>query len=246
MKVISKIKTKSTSTIGKNVIMVAIFAMAMAFLETAVVIYLRELYYPEGFQFPLTSMDSSILKVELFRELATLIMLASIAYFAGSNNSQKFAYFLLSFAIWDLFYYVFLKVFISWPASVFTWDILFLLPSVWVGPVLAPLILSGLMIVLSLLILKTNANGRFPISRKEWAFLLLSSILLIVGFTYEYITTYLSNTNVGSLHDFALQYIPQSFNWFIFSLGLLGLVYGISSYHHRYKKLQELKLKQLF
>jgi len=36
-----------------NFLIVAIFAIAMAFLESAVVVYLRALYYPDGVIFPL-------------------------------------------------------------------------------------------------------------------------------------------------------------------------------------------------
>jgi membrane protein implicated in regulation of membrane protease activity len=57
------------------------------------------------------------------------------------------------FAIWDIFYYIFLWLLIGWPESFFTWDILFLLPVTWVGPVLAPVINSLTMIVLAGLIL---------------------------------------------------------------------------------------------
>ena len=61
-------------------------------------------------------------------------MLLAVAYIAGGNGPQRFGYFLLSFGIWDVFYYVFLKVLIGWPESLLTWDVLFLIPLTWVGP----------------------------------------------------------------------------------------------------------------
>jgi len=38
-------------------------------------------------------------------------MLVSIGIIAGSNSIQKFAYFLYGFGVWDIFYYVGLKLF---------------------------------------------------------------------------------------------------------------------------------------
>ena len=40
-----------------------LYAVAMGYLEAAVVVYLRAIYYPEGFSFPLKPMDAGILGV---------------------------------------------------------------------------------------------------------------------------------------------------------------------------------------
>ena len=72
-----------TNSLRANLFYVAIFAMAMAFLETAVVIYLRKIYYPEGFVFPLQPIGQDIIITELFRELATMLMLLSIGWIAS-------------------------------------------------------------------------------------------------------------------------------------------------------------------
>ncbi len=94
-------------TTYKKITTVILFAIAMGFLEAAVVIYLRALYYPTGFQFPLKTMDQHLAMVEILREFATVIMLLGVASLAGRNKLQSFAYFNLAFAIWDLFYYLF-------------------------------------------------------------------------------------------------------------------------------------------
>ena len=47
----------------------------MGLLEAVVVVYLRELYYPAGFAFPLASMSKRIYITELLREVATIVML---------------------------------------------------------------------------------------------------------------------------------------------------------------------------
>ncbi len=85
-------------------------------------------------------------------------MLASVGIAAERNNIQRFTYFIISFAVWDIFYYVFLKLFLNWPESLLTWNILFLIPVTWVGPVIAPVILSALMIVLGLMLLVKNTK----------------------------------------------------------------------------------------
>ena len=130
-----------------KIIWISVFAVAFAAVESAVVVYLRALYYPEGFSLPLKIFGRNHLWVELARELATMVMLASVAVLTGSNRWQRFAYFLISFGVWDIFYYVWLKVMINWPSSIFDWDILFLLPVPWIGPVIAPVLVSFFMIL---------------------------------------------------------------------------------------------------
>ena len=85
---------------------VTIFAIAMGFLEAVVVVYLRKLYYPNGFNFPLKGfIDPSIISIEWVREFATIVMLITIAMLAGKKLYERFAYFIYVFAIWDIFYY---------------------------------------------------------------------------------------------------------------------------------------------
>ena len=91
----------------KTLFWVTFFSIAMGFLESAVVIYLRRMYYPHGFSFPLQPMPHDIAIVEIWREAATIIMLLAIGILAGRKPSEKFAWFVISFAVWDIFYYVF-------------------------------------------------------------------------------------------------------------------------------------------
>ena len=126
---------------------VTFFAIAMGYLEAIVVAYLRALYYPNGFNFPLANLvQSEILLIEWVREFATIVMLVTVAMLAGKKFFERSAYFIFAFAVWDIFYYVFLKVILDWPASLFTWDVLFLIPWPWVGPVITPVLCSLLMI----------------------------------------------------------------------------------------------------
>ncbi|MBL7138880.1 MAG: hypothetical protein ISS17_08905, partial [Bacteroidales bacterium] len=130
-------------------LLITLFAIAMGFLESAVVVYLRAIYYPEGFAFPLKIIEGPVATTEILREAATLIMLITVAILAARRWIIRFAWFIYIFAIWDIFYYIFLWLLLGWPESLLTWDILFLIPTTWVGPVLAPVINSLTMIALA-------------------------------------------------------------------------------------------------
>jgi hypothetical protein len=146
--------------IVETIVEVFIFAVAFAFVESAVVVYLRALYYPSGFVFPLRTMSPQIVQIELVREAATIVMLASAGMLAGSSRWSRFGFFMFAFGIWDIFYYVWLKVLLNWPATIFDWDILFLLPMPWIGPVIAPVTISLLMIISALIIIQRENVGR--------------------------------------------------------------------------------------
>jgi len=114
----------------------------MGYLEAAVVVYLRAIYYPEGFSFPLKPMDPGILGVEIGREAATVVMIFAVAWAAARSRWQTLIGFALVFGVWDIAYYVGLKILLGWPASPFELDVLFLIPIVWVGPVWAPSLIA--------------------------------------------------------------------------------------------------------
>src|ERR1700741_38835 len=165
-----------------------LFAIAMGFLETSVVVYLRKLYYPNGFGFPLIPIESSIAVTESWREAATVIMLLGAGILTGKDKLSRFAYFIYAFAIWDIFYYVFLKLLLNWPESLFTWDILFLIPVPWVGPVIAPCIISMTMILLAVLIVyyqSKSYSGSF--TKTPFLLLLSGAFVCVYGFCYDYI-----------------------------------------------------------
>ena len=186
--------------ISKTLLIVSLFSTAMAFLETTVVVYLRELYYPEGFDFPLKMMDFKIGIIEFFREAATMLMILTVAMLTGKTLNQRFAAFIYIFAIWDIFYYVFLYVTLGWPSSFMTWDILFLIPTTWVGPVLAPVINSIMMIVLAWGILYAERKDLKPIiNKRDWLLLIGGSLIVIVAYLEDFVDFLL---NTFSLRNF--------------------------------------------
>ncbi len=124
-----------------------IYATVMAFVESAVVVYLRLHYYPGGFRFPMRMIPEWVGAIEIGREVATLVMLLAVSVLAGEDRWERFLGFCFSFGVWDIFYYIWLWVFLQWPPSLFTFDVLFLIPVVWVGPVLAPVIVAVLLVL---------------------------------------------------------------------------------------------------
>jgi len=188
---------------------VGLFAVAMAYLEAAVVVYLRELYYPEGFTFPLEPFPTPVIWVEIGREAATMIMLAAIGLIAGARFWERLAYFLLSFGTWDIFYYVWLKVLLDWPSSLLEWDVLFLIPVPWAGPVLAPVLVSLAMIGAALVILHRQAKGVLRRTQAlQWLLEILAALIIIASFVWDY---------PRLLQGLA----PERFRWEVFLLGLL-------------------------
>lgn len=223
------------------------FAIAMGYLESAVVVYLRKIYYPEGFGFPLVSLDATIALTEIWRELATIIMLVGIGWLAGRSRYEKFSYFLLSFAVWDIFYYVFLWVLLGWPPSFFTWDILFLIPVMWVGPVIAPLILSATMLSLAVILLKRRVSLTSQIiGTADWWLLISGSLVAIVSFTADYslfmleqggwLSLFSMDSVSGAIRE---RYIPQEFPWWMFGLAEGMIVLGVGRVFYRNRTVKQ-------
>ena len=226
---------------------ITLFAISMGIFEGAVVVYMRALYYPEGFDFPIKLMSDQVAITELIREFASLIMLLSVGVIAGKNFSQRFAWFIYSFAVWDIIYYVFLYLILGWPESLLTWDILFLLPVTWTGPLVAPVIISLLMILLALVILNQNykSNDQFKIVKKEWILLILGSLVVFISFIWDYCKFIIQNFDrIGDsglafsvrIYNLSFQYVPDQFPWLIFILGVIIIIIGIFTINRRNKK----------
>ncbi|RJQ55039.1 MAG: hypothetical protein C4526_04395 [Nitrospiraceae bacterium] len=163
-----------------------VFAVAMAFSEASVVVYLRAIFRPEGFQFPMQAMTDFKITVEVFREAATIFMLLSVAFLAGKGRWERSAYFMFSFSVWDIFYYVWLKVLLDWPASIFDWDILFLIPHPWIAPVIAPVSVSILMMTSGVLIAWLLHKGYgFKPEFLSYIFAASGTALLLYSFMHD-------------------------------------------------------------
>jgi len=214
-----------------------IFAVSMGLLEAIVVVYIRELYYPEGFRFPLKELPPQLIMIEWIREISTLLMLGSVAWISGKNFVKRLSAFLFLFGIWDIIYYIGLKIFIGWPESLLTWDILFLIPVTWVGPVLAPVLCSLLMITMSLLFDYRQMNYNLQTFEvKEIALLFSGATVIYFTFTVDFGMILIKGNFLK--HFFTLpenrefleiltSWQPSIYNWGIFSLGIIIICVGI-------------------
>ena len=225
-------------------ITITAFAIAMGFLESAVVVYMREILYPVGFAFPLSPIPVNLALTELFREVATMVMLVSIGILAGRRFSTGFAWFIYSFAIWDIFYYVFLWLILGWPQSLMTWDVLFLIPTTWTGPVLSPVLLSLTMILLALVILIRAERGQQSrIPGRIWGGLILGSLILIFAFIFDYSQHMLTHFSFFEMLqiknpevlELATSYVPHRFPWWIFGMGE-GIILASIAWYARLRK----------
>jgi hypothetical protein len=225
---------------------VTIFAIAMGFFESAIVIYLRELlnviFDQKQLKADVFLMKPHVITTEILREAATVIMLITVGYIAGKTALSRFAYFIHAFAIWDIFYYVFLKAILNWPETVFGWDLLFLIPMPWVGPVLAPCIVAATMSLLAIIILKYQKNGKhFSFNYQEYIPMLIGIIIILITFMLDYYTYFTSqsssnifamNTNSEVLR-LVMDYRPRAYRWDIFALGEGLFLFGIGIYWWR-------------
>jgi len=162
---------------------VALFAVAFGLVEASVVVYLRALYSPGGVAFPLAPLPRAHLDVELCREAATMVMLAALGWLAGKNRWNRLGFFLVSFGVWDLSFYAWLRLFLGWPASLLDWDILFLLPVPWIGPVLAPVSVAVIMVIFGAMIAaRTSGTGRFRPGAGSWVLALTGTGGILISF----------------------------------------------------------------
>jgi hypothetical protein len=218
----------------RTVVALLFFGTAFGYLEAAVVSYLRLLHEPARLRyypgrapselFPLLTLEQlraagaeqqRTLAVEIGREAATLAMLAAVALAVAENAGQWAAAFVIAFAAWDMAFYAFLKVLLGWPASLFTWDILFLIPVPWAGPVLAPILVSATMIAAGIWHLRSEAHlAPIRIGMGHWVGLITGALVIVVSFAADF-----RNLMSGGM--------PHPFNWGVFAL---GMTIGVASY----------------
>lgn len=167
---------------------VVIFGIAFAYIEAVVVVYLREIFHPDGFTFPLADFGTilqrkPLLLTEIGREAATIVLMLTGAWLFGRNLQERFAYFLAIFAVWDIFYYVWLKVLINWPSSIVDWDILFLIPITWAGPLLAPVLISLTLLLFAVIILyRDSCASGLKVTLMDWLGFSLAGLVVVVSF----------------------------------------------------------------
>lgn len=193
---------------------VVTFAIAMAWVEAASVFYIRALVDRiEPYQANPLPMQNPLGNVELWREAATLVMIATMGLLAGRTWRHRAGYAALVFGAWDIFYYVFLRLITGWPKTLLDWDVLFLLPLPWWGPVLAPVSIALVMMLWGTL--ATQLDDRASEARWPWA---LGSLGIVVALAVFMIDAWRA---LPDGREAVLAVVPTTFNWPLFCVALL-------------------------
>ena len=197
--------------------MVVVYAIAMAWVESAVVFYLRSMMDRiEPYQPNPLPIIGGFASVELPREFATLVMLFAVGFLAGRTWKARIGYAAIAFGVWDIFYYVFLKIICGWPHSLLDWDILFLLPMPWWGPVLAPGLIALLLILWGTLASQFESGLAPAVSNWRIWGLNFSGVALAL---YVFMEDALSASHRGL--DAIRTVLPEKFDWLLFAVALL-------------------------
>ena len=204
------------SRISPRWITVVVYAIAMAWLESAVVYYLRTMIHRvEPYQPNPLPVVGGFGPVEAIREAATMIMLLTVGMLAGRNWRARIGYSAIAFGVWDIFYYVFLKAICGWPHSLADWDILFLLPLPWWGPVWAPMAIALLMIIWGTLASEFEVANSIRPLRRLW--LLNFSGMAIALYVFMADCIHARHGGVDAIRNV----LPERFSSMIFCLALL-------------------------
>lgn len=215
-----------------------LLGVSFAYVEAAIVVYLRTIYEPVRARlhpetpayelFPLITPEQlaaesapvrDLLPIEVIREAATLLLLAAAGMAVSHNGRQWVAAFAVGMGTWDIFFYVFLKLLIGWPASLLTWDVLFLIPAPWASPVAAPILVASSMIAGGLLLLYVESNGGvFYTTAKHWMGLVAGAAIVLASFLWDTPRLVAGGT-------------PRSFPWGVF---MVGEAIGVAAFAHAY------------
>ncbi len=204
-------------TVRRGLWVVAL-AISFAYVESAVVVYLREIYFDGSFDFPLVTIWENgrrvvdrLILVEIGREAATIVMLAAAGILAGRNGLQRFCFFMIAFGVWDIFYYLWLYAILGWPGNLMAWDLLFYIPLPWVGPVIAPVLIAATMTAAGALLISLEDRGvRIRWRRADWAVEMGCAFLLIVSFCWDWKNILRVPDGTGHTG------IPSPFAWWLF------------------------------
>ncbi len=209
------------SEVQRTVFALTLFAIAMAYVESAVVVYLRSIYYPDGplVIFPLSLLTHRDLAIEVGRELATIIMILCVASVAARGFTRIFAAFVYVFGLWDIFYYLWLKILIGWPVTWLEWDALFLIPWPWFGPWLTAALVSLLFVIWGGWVLLLATDARF--TRDSGSFFAVGALLVLGAFLWPAVP--LLPEGEEAFRNFH----PGTFLWGLYVMGYVLMAFGL-------------------
>jgi hypothetical protein len=148
---------------------VVVFGIAFGLLEAIVVTYIQRIVAVQGTPAiraeslkPLLNLSviaflnppstsallGTLTRIETWREASTIVILACVGFLTGRTIRDGTGIFLIAFGVWDIAYYVWLRVLTGWPTGLLSPDVFFLIPVAWVGPVVTPMLASIVLIVI--------------------------------------------------------------------------------------------------
>ncbi len=220
-------------------LVVVLFALAMAWAESAVVFYLRTMSNRIApYQADPLPPIKGITETEMVREAATMIMLLAVGWLAGRHWRSRLGYTLVAFGVWDICYYVFLRVLTGWPQSLLDWDVLFLLPLPWWGPVAAPMGIALLMILWGTIVTQSERAG-VQVGH-NWRIITLSFLgvaLALYAFMADAIRV------VGQGEEALRKLLPTSFNWGLFSVAFLLMAAPVWDARRQVRRQRQIRLR---
>lgn len=219
--------------VAKRFLWVSAYAIAMALLEAVVVVYIRGLLQITDDHVAL----GPYVRMEIWREAATLVMLITVGWLAGRRGPERLAYGLFAFGMWDIWYYVWLRVLIGWPKTLLDWDILFLVPLRWWGPVLSPLLIAALICVTAALAMVRLARGeRLGVTPGRVLVVLMGGLLALYVFMCDTLHALL-----GGQSDW------KDFQWplFLVALAMMALPTLMATWPGRGGRIQNLPIVRL-
>src|SRR5690554_3873291 len=193
----------------RSLLALTVLAISFGYIEGAIVVYLREILYPDGFSFPLVPISGRLLRIEMVREAATIFLMIGAAWAASNEPIRRFGAFAFLFGVWDIVYYIALKLTIGWPDTILDWDILFLLPIPWAGPVLSPVLVAFAITAVGGALYLLPEGKRPSISRLDWWVEIAAGLIVLVAFMWNGLMI----LREGS---------PTHFPWTLFLIGYLG------------------------
>ena len=201
---------------------VALFALAMAYLEAAVVVYLRRIYGITDLVRDIAAYDPRLAAVEAGREAATLVMLFAVGLVAGRSPQARLGFALFAIGLWDILYYAWLRVLIGWPATLLDQDILFLIPLPWWGPVLSPVLIAVLAAAGGTLAVVLDDRGRvLRPGPAGWCALGAGIAAALYAFMADALRALPADPETLS------RMRPTAFNWPVYSAGLLAMAFAL-------------------
>lgn len=207
---------------ARGLIVVGLFAIAMAYVEAAVVVYLRAMYGIDDLLSDMPQRPDQYTPIEIGREAATLVMLAMIGWVAGRRWQDRIGYAAFAFGLRDIFYYAWLVIFIGWPRTLLDWDVLFFIPLPWWGPVLAPALIALLLVVGgAVAVVKAERGEALRFTLLEWGMASASALLALYVFMADALRALPGGVEAVSAAR------PSEFNWFLFLVALVALAFSL-------------------